>query len=107
MKTLLSCVVATITIGTPSLLFSQTASAAYYNIIDDASWAVWDSNLSNEILRSNRQEFYENFMTSCRVAAGDDWFDLCDDEDEVRMYMNRFQPSSVRCTTLTYKRRFV
>lgn len=67
-----------------------------YSVYDDASWAVLDSQLNNDILCSNRQGLYNEFMEKCREAAGDNAEHLCNRDESFRMQMNMYQPRSVR-----------
>jgi hypothetical protein len=72
------------------------AAGAVYSAIDDASWAVWNTTISDTILGSDRQRIYNEFMAGCRQAAGDSAEDLCDRDENFRLNMNMFQPRSVR-----------
>ena len=61
----------------------------------DSSWAIKSNILSNKF--GNKQAMYDDFMTSCREAAGpDDAEQSCDQTEVDRIRMNRLQPAGMR-----------
>jgi hypothetical protein len=80
----------------PTLIAIPVAgSLATYSAFDDASWAVLDNELSNDILGSDRQGLYNHFMEGCSVAAGSDADRICREDERNRLYMNSNQPAAV------------
>jgi prolyl 4-hydroxylase len=62
-----------------------------YTAADDASWAIFSTNLS-DILAPDKQALYDHFIEGCtKRGLGES----CAEDDEQRMEMNRDQPSSV------------
>lgn len=74
----------------------MVVDGSVYTAADDASWAVVGTDLSNEILNSDRQRVYDSFMEGCRRKAGDMAYSMCDNDDNHRRHMNVNQPRSVR-----------
>jgi hypothetical protein len=71
-----------------------------YKIEDDASWAVLSNHLSNDVLGSDRQGLYNDYMRKCRIKGGDQ----CDRDENHRMQMNMYQPRSVCIIYLFFSR---
>lgn len=73
-----------------------------YGASDDASWTIQSSKIST-MLAYGKQEFYDNYIEKCEVAAmeyhkqqglqHDTRF--CRHNDDYRINMNRLQPASV------------
>jgi hypothetical protein len=91
------------TVASSTLDVSKTAAAeSTYTIYDDLTWAVVSPNLTH----ADNQIAYYDYMRKCRLAAAKPNFDkytneeraqrLCDDGEENRLYMNQYQPRSVR-----------
>ena len=63
-----------------------------YTAFDDATWAVVTTKLSD----AGKQTEYDAFMNACRAHAGWEYAtQYCDDEEELRLLMNMYQPRSV------------
>ncbi len=87
-------------------IVAQNASEPYYTFMDDASWAVQSPKLST-ILGDDKQLLYDNYIRDCQRAAiaKDEHNRNCEREEEYRLDMNRYQPSSVRnFTQVGYKK---
>ncbi|KAG7350569.1 ankyrin repeat domain protein [Nitzschia inconspicua] len=72
-----------------------------YTALDNASWAILSRNVSS-ILTQNKQNVYNNFIRDCNLAyyKNDESIQLtentfCQDNDDVRIEMNTYQPSAV------------
>lgn len=70
---------------------SGTADPFVYTAHDDATWAV----MSNQLSSPDKQGEYNEFMESCRVAAGEGAQTYCDNDESYRISMNMRQPQSV------------
>ena len=73
-----------------TVLFALQCSTVFcdgsikYSSSDDASWAVWNSEISDDILNSHRKEVYEDFLAKCRIAAGAEADHVCDRDEDFR-----------------------
>lgn len=69
----------------------------YYSAEDDASWAIHTANVTTKI-GQHTQKLYHDFMDNCHKAVAEhkeEHPQLCSENEEYRMYMNKYQPPSV------------
>jgi prolyl 4-hydroxylase len=64
----------------------------YYTALDDVSWAIKSTTLRHEY----HQEQYDQFLNNCRAASP-----YCKSQEDLRLYMNNYQPASVYNYTAT------
>lgn len=92
---------------TPSTLTAVNESQALlYTFSDDASWAIRSRTLST-MLGSDKQVLYDKYIRDCKEAAIARYKTTasCVTDEEYRLDMNRYQPSSVRnYTQMGYKK---
>jgi prolyl 4-hydroxylase len=62
----------------------------------DTSWAIASRNLSNAL--GDKQTLYDNFIQGCFSSAGspEKAQGVCQEGEDFRLYMNSFQPMSMR-----------
>ena len=69
----------------------------YYSAEDDASWAIHTANVTT-VIGKHKQELYHDFIANCHKAVAEHKEEdpqLCSENEEYRMYMNKLQPPSV------------
>jgi hypothetical protein len=85
---------------------SEASSSPFYSYADDASWAIRSRTLS-PLLGPDKQVLYDNYIRDCKEAAMERYQSTtnCVTDEEYRLDMNRYQPSSVRnYTKLGYQK---
>lgn len=85
---------------------AQEDDSPYYTAGDDASWAVQSTKLSS-ILDSGKQALYDDYIHKCKLAIKEakQGGPGCAKDDEFRLRMNQYQPSSVyNYTNLGFKK---
>jgi hypothetical protein len=95
-------VVASSTILDELVAAPASKAESTYTIYDDLTWAVVSPNLTH----ADNQIVYNDFMRKCRLSTARPNLDdesnaeradrLCDDAEENRLFMNQYQPRSVR-----------
>lgn len=65
-----------------------------YTAFDSASWGITSSTLSS-VLGTDKQPLYDKFLRDCDTAMGKPDSGTCLKHDQIRMAMNRDQPTSV------------
>lgn len=71
---------------------SQTSPPHYYTAHDDVSWAI----TKQELRYPYHQRLYAEFLAQCRKASR-----FCKSQEDLRLHMNKHQPSSVYNYTKT------
>lgn len=69
----------------------------YYSAEDDASWAIHTSNVTT-VIGQHKQKLYHDFIANCHKAVEEHEEEdpaLCSENEEYRMFMNKYQPPSV------------
>lgn len=78
------------------------ATAPSYRAEDDASWAIQSQSLSLTKIGPHRHASYHEFITTCLKTLEESSYEqdedenICVKDEEYRMYMNTYQPPSMR-----------
>jgi hypothetical protein len=77
------------------LILLNVVHATEYTAQDSASWAISSDKLSS-VLGSDKQKLYDDFIAGCNIAKNTTAdSNVCRDNDNFRIRMNRDQPASV------------
>ena len=87
---------------TRQLMEESSSTIPSYRAEDDASWAIHSKDLSLTKIGPHIKASYDEFIANCLKALEESSYEqelgenICIDDEKYRMFMNNYQPPSMR-----------